>query len=386
MLSDWSPDVKRSGEAKHALPASEVIRRFIAEGEQAHLTFRIFKWLILVALTICIPTYLLTRTLAAVTLDPAVYHRLLDETQLAARARPGLVKLSLPQILPLTQDETPSRNLPELSPGEWEAIASELLPSDWTNTQAHLLIDDLFAWLNTTDPLPAVHLDLGPVLDRLQSPSGAVALLPFLKDAPACAPGETASDYGVYASCLLPGANVQNLAHQTAVRLTQILPRSMGVESLLALGLADPSLVSRLDWMRFTANWTRVTVRAWGNICLSLLALYGLLTIRGWRGLLTQPVRPLFIAGLLSLLLALGFARTIRSGVLAEIIWPGANELGREVVGYLGHTAATRVATWGAGLLVLSAILWGADYVIRSRRRKPAAQLHKPQRTRRQFM
>ena len=386
MLSDRSPEVKRSGEAKHALPAGEVIRRFVAEGEQAHLTFRILKRLILVTLALCIPTYLLTRALAAVALDPAVYHRVFDETQLAARVRPDLARLALTQTLPLTQDETPSRDLPELSRAEWEAIAAELLPPDWTNTQAHMLIDGLFAWLNTTDPLPAVHLDLGPVLDRLGSSSGAAALLPFLKDAPACAPGETASGYGVYASCLPPGANVQSLARQTAVRLTQVLPRSLALESLLALDLADPSVVSRLDRMRFTAQWTRVTVRAWGNICLSLLALYGLLTVRGWRGLLTQPIRPLFIAGLLSLLLALVFVGTIRSGALVETIWPGANELGREIVGYLGDTAGARLAAWGVGLLVLSAILWGADYFIHSRRRKPASQPHKPQRTRRQFM
>jgi hypothetical protein len=345
--------------------------------------------LILALFVFTAPLYLLAHSLVSTILRPQTYHRLLEDLRVTERIGPAFVQKGLTETLPLTDERSPAdpsqRALPDLPPAAWETIADELLPSDWLSDQAHIVVDGLFIWLAGNDPLPSVQIDLRPVLDRLQSASGTLVLLFFLGNAPACDLGEAPTGSGVYTSCLPMDANIEGWAHESAVRLTEVLPREMGYASLLSLGLVERDTVPRLNRIRFAAQWASTTVRLWGNLCGLLLAIYGLLTIRDWRSLLTKTILPLGWVGGLSLLLALILAAISQSGALTSFLPPGLSSLEQEVVGYLGRAAALRLALWSAGLLVIAAALWGIHYFIQARQRRPIPPERKQTRVRRQF-
>jgi hypothetical protein len=223
-------------------------------------------------------------------------------------------------------------------------------------------------------------------LERLQGSRGTLALLPFLDDAPVCAPDESVNGYGVYASCLPPGANVEGVVQQTAQRLTQILPRSLRLSSLLALNLVKPEKVTQLTRLRFAAQWAGLVAGLLGNLSLLSFALYGLLTLRDWRGLITQPVRPLFSVGLVSLLLALGVGLLAQRGQLGLWLAPEAGALMREAVAYVGRATAVRLALWGGSTLLFAALLWGLNYWLLRRKRKAVSPPRRLTRIRRQFV
>jgi hypothetical protein len=350
------------------------------------ILFRALRGLALALFVLSAPLYLLALSLAATTLRPETYHRLLDDLHAPERLRPALARIGLTRTLPLTTDDPDPRPLPPLPPSAWETMGAELLPADWLNAQAHALVDATFAWLESDDLWPGGRVDLGLVLDRLQGAPGAAALIPLLGGAPPCGAGETPTGIGIYASCLPPQANVEGLAAQSALRLTHVLPRSLGLESLLALGLVGPGIAPQLDLLHFTYRWAKVVVSAGGSFCLLLLALYGLLAIRDWRGLISGPVAPLSIAGALTLMLGSALWGTARAGGLAASVLPGAGELAREAVDYLVRAAALRVMVWGAGLLLLAALLWGVTRFLQSRQRQPAPPERRQTRVRRQFI
>ncbi|MGH2522671.1 MAG: hypothetical protein ACRDH2_09240 [Anaerolineales bacterium] len=342
----------------------------------------LLRWPALALFVVCATLYLLTLSLAATVFRPEAYHRMLDDLRIGERARLTVTQVGLTHALPLTAGEDRARDLPELSSTAWEAMTEELIPVEWVNTQAHRMVDEVFAWMEGDDPLPSGasgEADLGLVIDRLQSPNGALALLPLLSNLPDCAPGETPTGQGVYASCLPAEGDVEALARQTAARLKGVLPRSAGLPALLALELVEPEAVQHLDRVRFIARWLPGAAGLLGSLSLFFFALYGLAALRSWRDLLLQPVLPLALVGALSLVLAIGLWLTAQAGrfnlfasdvgvLLPSLLF--SDELRREAVAYWGRAAAMRLGASGAGALLVAAILGGASFLIARRQRK----------------
>jgi hypothetical protein len=349
------------------------------------------------------PLYLLAHSAVEIVLRPAPYHQLIEELRVAERLRPRVAEVGLTKTLPLTtpafvahparppfdalpRPARPPRALPDFPASTWETIADEVIAVDWLNAQAHVVVDGLFEWLEGEAPLPEFAVDLSAPLDRLQGSGGTLALLPFLEGTPACARRESVNGYGVYASCLPPGANVESAAQQTTQRLAEVLPRSPKLASLLALGLVEPEVVTQLTRLRFAARWAELLTRLLGNISLLAFAVYSLLTIRDWRGLITRSAWPLLSVGGVGLALAVGLGLLAQRGQLAAWLAPGAEGLMREAVVYLGRAVAVRLAWWSGITLGLAAGLWALNYWLLRRKRKGVSPTRRAPRIRRQFV
>ncbi len=359
--------------------------------------------IVLALFLVSAPLYLLARSTVGIVLRPATYHQLIEELRVAERLRPRVAEVGLTKTLPLTapafvahparppfnalpRPARPPRALSDFPASTWETIADEVIAVDWLNAQAHVVVEGLFEWLEGEAPLPEVAVDLSAPLDRLQGSGGTLALLPFLEGTPACARRESVNGYGVYASCLPPGANVESAAQQTTQRLAEVLPRSLKLASLLALGLVEPEIVIQLTRLRFAGRWAELLTRLLGNISLLAFAVYGSLTIRDWRGLITRPAWPLLGVGGVGLVLAVGLGLLAQRGQLAAWVAPGAEGLLREAVAYLGRAVAVRLALWSGITLGLAAGLWGLNYWLLRRKRKGVSPTRRAPRIRRQFV
>jgi hypothetical protein len=337
--------------------------------------------------------------ITAIILQPATYHRLIDEGQWAARLRPFVAKTLLTRALPLIRTDPaqsvaseptqwslpttarPARELSALSGETWNAIAAELIPADWLNAQLHLAVDGGFAWMQDDAPLPDTALDLNPLLERLGSGSGTLALVPVLNDTPTCDAIERVNGEGVFASCLPAGANVEGLARQTAHRLTRLLPARASLASFIAIQLIDADWMMTLTQTRLAAQWLWQVERFLGNLSIGLAALYLLLAL--WRNALQNwPSLWLVLAKPVGLI---GATTTLAALSRFWLMSVSGSTLIAETLAQLYRAIATRLLIWGLTLLFLAALLWGARYLLLRRQRHTTATTRRLTRVRRQF-
>jgi hypothetical protein len=205
-----------------------------------------------------------------------------------------------------------------LEPAEVESILDILLPPEWARDQVSGILESLSAWLEDAQPTPALSLDLQPLKDRLLS-GGAAELAEAIVDSwPACATelvsqmieaGVSGSDTPWFfceppeplRSLLIAGAT------QTLVEQARALP------SRLALGSAGTSQaipgmgLEQILVFKERIRLARV-LSGWGWILsLSLLGLIMALVVRSWRNLAKWWGTPLFVGGLLTLLVLITF-------------------------------------------------------------------------------
>jgi hypothetical protein len=344
---------------------------------------------------------LLARSVYATVLDPQTHHNMLDRLNVASRVRPALLQWGAARFFASAQGGQAPPNVRLLSANAWAIMATGLLPEDWLAVQMHNLIDAWFDWLSGDEPLPAARVELGPVAERLRSPNGALALVALLENTRACNPNEVvvAGDaplgaYAVFMPCIPPGTNLASLAEASATYTADVLPQEIDLPFLIGAGILSPDAGPQLDQLRFGIRWVEAMLRLWGWVCLLLLALFLLLTVRTWRDLAEMPIAPLGMAGGTSLVLAVilfGVGSWSTGPALAWLdgaLWPEAGSLAREVAAYVVRAAALRLAAWGGALILVGLAVWGIGWLVRRRGDRPArkAEPQRPSRTRRQFM
>jgi hypothetical protein len=341
------------------------------------------------------PPYLLARSLAVTLLDPGAYYGALDRTDAARRLRPGLLRLAVTRWIAPASGSATSDQLNWLPPQAWEAMAAELLPEAWLDAQARGLVATWFAWLGGQEPLPALQIDLGPVIERLRGPRGALALVALLEGTRPCAPnevlegGEPWERYGAFVPCIPPNANLAALAGASATYTAQQLPASIHLPGLIGMGVLSPEIGPLLDEVRFTVRWARTLLGLWGWACLLLLLAFLLLGARHPVELAALAAAPVGLAGAISLALAGLLAAIATPAGLEGLIpvepaWPEAGMVMQETAALLLRTAAWRLAAWGAGLVTGAALAWGIGRLARPRP-APANPVRRPGR-RRLFM
>jgi hypothetical protein len=205
-----------------------------------------------------------------------------------------------------------------LEPTEVDRILDILLPPEWAGDQVSGILESLSAWLENAQPTPALSLDLQPLKDRLIS-GGAAQLVEAIVDSwPACtteqvnqmiAAGVGGSETPLF-FCEPPEPHRSLLttgATQTLVQQARALP------SRLALGSAGTSQATPgMSLEQILAFKERIrlarALSGWGWILpLSLLGLIMALVVRSWRHLAKWWGTPLFVGGLLTLLILITF-------------------------------------------------------------------------------
>jgi hypothetical protein len=201
-----------------------------------------------------------------------------------------------------------------LEPAEVDGILDILLPPEWARDQVGGILESLNAWLENAEPTPALSLDLQPLKDRLIS-GGAAQLVETIVDSwPACttelvsqmiAAGVSGSETPWFfceppepQRALLTTAVTQMVVEQARAMPSQLALVPAGT-SQATPGMSLEQVLALKERIRLARLLSR-----WGWILpLSLLGLIMALAVRSWRQLGKWWGIPLFVGGLLTLLL-----------------------------------------------------------------------------------
>jgi hypothetical protein len=188
----------------------------------------------------------------------------------------------------------------------WEKIARSILPREWVEENIRVVLQAILGWIKTDETdLPNITLELGQIIQVLDSPKGSLAILPIIQQLPACPPGYRSStaNMPVLAPCLSEEFNIVMMAEITAEVAANSLPERVTTSSLQRMGLIDPGIISSIKNIH-TGIRIAESINIFGiRLCLLFLALYALINSGSLRSMVRSLPLPVYLSGICLLLL-----------------------------------------------------------------------------------
>ena len=274
------------------------------------MTAAFLAFIVIVAL----PISLLIYNVARVVFSPEIMSDLLTTRLVESGVIRGFITDSLlsPEFL---QEQGPgefdfSRVLKNLSPEERGAIVDILIPPEWIKNQISASFNAIYSWVDDDRPLPSIHLDMGPIKERLLG-GGVVEIVDTIVDSwPSCSAAEVEQlreviEFGGEFPeflCEPPEPFRGRVIDLTSSQFIQIV-REVPQELSLSGDQPYPQDMTEIATMK---EWIRLARALSLSIWLLPIALLGLimaLVIRSWRALGRWWGIPLLIGGVFALMI-----------------------------------------------------------------------------------
>ena len=263
---------------------------------------------------VALPISLLIYNVARVVFSPEIMSDLLTTRLVESGVIRGFITDSLlsPEFL---QEQGPgefdfSRVLKNLSPEERGAIVDILIPPEWIKNQISASFNAIYSWVDDDRPLPSIHLDMGPIKERLLG-GGVVEIVDTIVDSwPSCSAAEVEQlreviEFGGEFPeflCEPPEPFRGRVIDLTSSQFIQIV-REVPQELSLSGDQAYPQDMAEIATMK---EWIRLARALSLSIWLLPIALLGLimaLVIRSWSALGRWWGIPLLIGGVFALMI-----------------------------------------------------------------------------------
>jgi len=263
---------------------------------------------------VALPISLLIYNVARVVFSPEIMSDLLTTRLVESGVIRGFITDSLlsPEFL---QEQGPgefdfSRVLKNLSPEERGAIVDILIPPEWIKNQISGSFNAIYSWVDDDRPLPSIHLDMGPIKERLLG-GGVVEIVDTIVDSwPSCSAAEMEQlreviEFGGEFPeflCEPPEPFRGRVIDLTSSQFIQIV-REVPQELSLSGDQPYPQDMTEIATMK---EWIRLARALSLSIWLLPIALLGLimaLVIRSWRALGRWWGIPLLIGGVFALMI-----------------------------------------------------------------------------------
>lgn len=263
---------------------------------------------------VALPISLLIYNVARVVFSPEIMSDLLTTRLVESGVIRGFITDSLlsPEFL---QEQGPgefdfSRVLKNLSPEERGAIVDILIPPEWIKNQISASFNAIYSWVDDDRPLPSIHLDMGPIKERLLG-GGVVEIVDTIVDSwPSCSAAEVEQlreviEFGGEFPeflCEPPEPFRGRVIDLTSSQFIQIV-REVPQELSLSGDQPYPQDMTEIATMK---EWIRLARALSLSIWLLPIALLGLimaLVIRSWRALGRWWGIPLLIGGVFALMI-----------------------------------------------------------------------------------
>lgn len=285
--------------------------------------------------------------------DAATYRTILGDPSLVERGPTLIADVFVaylhPERLGIVEDH---------SLQTWEAVAKALLPGGWVAGTLQSTADAVVVWLDQPEEaVPALIVDLTPVIQRLQDPNAALGVLPLLQNLPLCADGidqALVAQDGVI-SCLPRGVNLTTVAQEAAATWARLLPTQWSLPAMVAEGTVPDTVVTSLEQLRLARRALTNTINLGLRASLLFLTLFALLYAKDPRQVLHRLPRPLLAAGGLSLLLLLLLQLYVALGLEATIV---------VVFPHLGGTAQAIAVDLARDLMLAARGRWLASGLV----------------------
>ncbi|MCK4962454.1 MAG: hypothetical protein KAS19_08200, partial [Anaerolineales bacterium] len=263
---------------------------------------------------VALPISLLIYNVARVVFSPEIMSDLLTTRLVESGVIRGFITDSLlsPEFL---QEQGPgefdfSRVLKNLSPEERGAIVDILIPPEWIKNQISASFNAIYSWVDDDRPLPSIHLDMGPIKERLLG-GGVVEIVDTIVDSwPSCSAAEMEQlreviEFGGEFPeflCEPPEPFRGRVIDLTSSQFIQIV-REVPQELSLSGDQPYPQDMTEIATMK---EWIRLARALSLSIWLLPIALLGLimaLVIRSWSALGRWWGIPLLIGGVFALMI-----------------------------------------------------------------------------------
>jgi hypothetical protein len=252
--------------------------------------------------TILIHTFLTTFS------DLSNFETIFESTRLVDRSQGLIVRYIISPALRGGNDQQYAYLdlLREIPLETWEKIARSILPREWVDENIRVVLQAILGWIKTDETdLPNITLELGQIIQVLDSPKGSLAILPIIQQLPACPPGYRSStaNMPVLAPCLSEEFNIVMMAEITAEVAANSLPERVTTSSLQRMGLIDPGIISSIKNIH-TGIGIAESINIFGiRLCLLFLALYALINSGSLRSMVRSLPLPVYLSGICLLLL-----------------------------------------------------------------------------------
>lgn len=223
-----------------------------------------------------------------------------------------------PTLIVSSLQENSAVNLPiEISVESVEESFDDLLPPDWLNTQANLIVDEAFDFLETGDlaSSSSVTLDMQPLLLRFRQEPGKELVGAILYSLPPCPDPQPTVDLLTgridIPNCMptiVPVEQVIDVVHTAVVATLDANPQLLTNAGAVTIPLFNPerlTLEQRQNLLQFQRVFVLLKNWAWTFWLMPLfcLLLILVLVVRSWHGLGNWWGWPLVLSGGFSLLL-----------------------------------------------------------------------------------
>ena len=260
-----------------------------------------------------------------------------------------------------------------ISASDWETILTGLLPSQTLQATTENVIDQTFNFLNGRQP--QVTLDLTAFKQHLTGQPAVDSLLTLVRSQPACTVDQAATLLGEF----LAGQPVSLLCRPPEEILTQITPliqqqlsqAADAIPNSLVLFPSPSTTPAAVTLLVNAMRWGHLGLRLGWDLPLLCLLLISLLVVRDPKGWLRWWGIPLFIAGVLTILLsALSTAAfeqiwvNALAGQIPASISLGTLSLIHDLLRALAQVFLTSISFWGLLLAILAAgMLVGSAFI-----------------------
>jgi len=265
-------------------------------------------------IVLALPISLLIYNVARVVFSPEIMSDLLTTRLVESGVIRGFITDSL--LSPgFSQEQGPgefnlSRVIENLSPEERSAIGDILIPPEWIEDQILASFNAVYSWFDDDRPLPLIHLDMGPIKERLLG-GGVIKIVDTIVDSwPSCSAAqvdhlrEVVEFGGEFPEFLCEPpepfrSKVIDLTSSQLIQMVREVPKELSLSGDQPYPRDMTDIATMKEWIRLA----RALSRSIWLLPIALLGLIMALVIRSWSELGRWWGIPLLIGGVFSLMM-----------------------------------------------------------------------------------
>lgn len=328
---------------------------------------RVLAAILAVVFVLATPAVLFAFNLERIAFNPNTYKQALTEVGFYDNAPTLVAGLISDSVEKNPQD---NKELASLSRSDIQDIATALIPQGWVKEQTDSVIDQLFAWLASDEPVLRVQVSLTAVKKEFAGPAGTKVLQTVINSWPECTTTQIAA-----AAAAIQAGNMSRLptCKPPASLIPEMTPylgqlAAQGSTSIpdtvdLASPNGVPARISPQDDPRPNLRLYRGVMLFSPILPALLMVAIVILAVRSWKNLAYWMGIPLVIAAILGALVAflmLPVRDMVVQGLAGQgpILAASIEDVLKGVVGVVFRTVALwiggeSVVLGGAGLVLL---------------------------------
>ncbi len=316
-------------------------------------------------------------------LSPTIYKQAFLDLNLYPRA-PQLVagELAYNYVIHQTNSGDSPGVYRNFTQSDWQAILQPVITPDWARSQVESLINQFFQYLNSSQPNLALQISLAQIKNSLSGGQGVNAALQAVQNQPAC----TQSQLAAIQQTLIQGANAGALpvCNPTAQYLNpyvQLMGNDLSqfasaLPTTVAITMNSQGSGTSINTLNgFRKLYQALSFLSRFSLILPavLLLLLTIFAVRSAHDWMVWWGVPLFIAGLITLILAFAIlpassaaAYNALNSSFPNRITPDLAGAILDVVRDVGRQFATRIGIEAVAIAIIGAIMIAISPLVRS--------------------